>query len=76
MKRKTLWIIGAVIMTLAFLSAVLTLIYSDRSKAYKIAESILGVAYLSFAVCWWIKAFTLNEYDEEDNDDEDESEED
>ncbi len=70
MKRKTLWIIAAVFMSLAFLLAVFTVIYTDRSKAYRIAKSVLGAAYLSLAIYWWIKAFTQTPADDEDESEE------
>ena len=74
MKRKTIWIIEATVMSLAFLFAVFTIIYTDKSKAFKIAESILGAVYLSLAIYWWIKAFTQTSDDNEE-DDEDEPDE-
>lgn len=78
MKRKTLWILNAILISLSFVLTVLDIISKESPRWYIIAKSIVAVCFLLSAICIWTAIFMYeaedDEYDEEDDDDESEEE--
>ncbi len=78
MKRKTLWILNAILISLNSVLTALDITSKENPRWYTIAKSIVALCLLLSAVCFWIAIFKYededDEYDEEDDEDESEEE--